>query len=77
MKPEDLFGVLVRLCGILFIIFGIGDLLIAAARALGVHLSPYHTWQDGMIGGSFWLLAGLVLFYGAGRLADAAYARGQ
>ncbi|MBU6418168.1 MAG: hypothetical protein KGQ79_00370 [Proteobacteria bacterium] len=75
MSPRDLLGVLVRLGGIAFVIFGIGDLIIAIARLSGVHLNPYHTWQDGMIGGGFWLLIGAGLLCGADHVVKLAYPR--
>ena len=73
MTPRDLYGLAVRLGGVVFWIFGAFDVVHGLVQQLGVPLPTKYTFaQDCMIGAS-WFVLGLLMTYGADFLTRVAY----
>jgi len=75
MKPEELFGVGVRLGGVAMLVGGGLDLLGAVLRLSGLYVNQSHTVNQLVIGAVFYALAGAALLCGADLIVRLSYRR--
>jgi hypothetical protein len=73
MTAEDLFGLIVRLAGLMFILFGLADLFHAVAAAAGVPIPAPFGVNTVLVAAAGWVVVGVVLFGGADAITRLAY----
>ena len=76
MIIRDIFGLVVRLAGLMMVVFGIFDGLHAAMSLLGLPLSSHYGALTDVIAALIWFLLGAVFIVGARTITRLAY-RGE
>jgi hypothetical protein len=75
MTARDLYGLVVRIAGLVFLVLAFFDASHWAIKQLGLPMpSPYAAGTDAVAAGCF-LAIGLLLTFGAGLLTQLAYGR--
>ena len=77
MKPNDVFGIIVRVLGLSILVYGIWNLAFGVATAMGVqeHEAGYDIAY--LVSGFLFLILGLYLLRGAPHLLHYAYPDGK
>ena len=75
MKARDLYGLLVRVAGLVFIAFAVFDLTHLIALMIGMQMASQYPASVLALATGIYLVVGLVLTFGAGSLTRLVYGR--
>jgi hypothetical protein len=73
---RDIFGLIVRVGGLICIIFGFFDIFHVVATLAGLPLPQRYTASADAVGAVFYFITGSVLLFGANLITRLAYWRG-
>ncbi len=76
MKPNDVFGIIVRVFGLSILIYGIWNLVFGVATTMGVQENEPGYGIEYFVSGFLFLILGLYLLRGAPHLLRYAYTMG-
>lgn len=75
MRSRDIFEALLRVAGVVFVFYGIADLIGGAARLLGLPMNPSYTFGEDVTAAVLWMLLGVVMLAATPRIARLFYGR--
>ena len=73
MQAKELFGVLVRAAGLFFLVSAFFDGTYAILKAFGIYTQNSKPVVQDTFGAIVWLVAGVIFFFGADKITNAAY----
>jgi hypothetical protein len=73
MTERQVFGLIVRTLGLVSVLYGLSQLLVAVARLIGPNVPHYFPFHEDVIFGLFWLAFGALLMRRVGWLVRFAY----